>query len=111
MGYIAVIGAGSWGTTLAHLLGGKGFDVTLWAYEKEIHEEINRSGENSVYLPGVKLSDNVVATGDLQAALSRSRFIINVVPTQFARRVFSEAAQHIPEGAVIVQRALSRAPS
>jgi len=102
MGYIAVIGAGSWGTTLAHLLGDKGFDVTLWAYEKEIHEEINRSGENSVYLPGVKLSDNVVATGNIQTALSKSRFILNVVPTQFARRIFSEAAEYIPDGAVIV---------
>ena len=40
MSYIAVIGAGSWGTTLACLLREKGYDVSLWAYEKEIVDEI-----------------------------------------------------------------------
>jgi glycerol-3-phosphate dehydrogenase (NAD(P)+) len=54
MSYITVVGAGSWGTALACLLAEKGYDVSLWAFEKEIVERI-RIRMNSVYLPDVQL--------------------------------------------------------
>ena len=50
---IAVLGAGSWGTTLANLLALKGESVRLWAYEQEVVETINRQHENTMFLPGV----------------------------------------------------------
>ena len=55
MSYITVIGAGSWGTTLACLLSNKGYDVTLWVREKNVAEEINNTRINSIYLPDVTI--------------------------------------------------------
>ena len=49
MSRIAVLGAGSWGTTLADLLGRKGNEVRLWAFEPEVAASVNRSRENSLF--------------------------------------------------------------
>lgn len=102
MSYIAVIGAGSWGTTLASLLAEKNYDVSLWTFEKDLAESINTSGVNTVYLPGVRLPSNLTVTHEMTEAVSKSRYILNVVPTQFTRSVFKEAVQFIPQGAVII---------
>lgn len=102
MSYVAVIGAGSWGTTLASLLAEKNYDVSLWTLERELAEEIVTSRTNNVYLPGVSLPDGIKATHILGDAVRRARYIVNVVPTQFTRTVFSEAAAYIREDAVIV---------
>ncbi len=91
MSYIAVIGAGSWGTTIAALLAGKDFDVSLWAFEKELALEMDRTRVNSVYLPGEALPENLKITSRLDEALKDSRFVINVVPTQHMRAIFREA--------------------
>ncbi len=102
MSYIAVIGAGSWGTTLANLLGEKGYDVSLWTYEKELADEINRTGINSVYMPGIPLSSNIEATSDLEKAIDNARYILSVVPTQFMRPVFSGIAKCTKKDVTIV---------
>lgn len=102
MSYITVIGAGSWGTTLAVLLAEKNYDVTLWMYERELAEEMQKTRVNSVYLPDVTIPDDISVTADIEKALSKARYVLNVVPTQFIRPVLSQAAQHIPESAVII---------
>ncbi len=102
MSYFAVIGAGSWGTTLANHLAEKGHDVSLWANEKEVVDDVNGKCVNSIYLPGVHLSDNIRATDSLEDALKNSRFVLNVVPSQFARPVFNKAAEFIPKDAVVI---------
>ena len=61
---IAVLGAGSWGTTLADLLARKGNDVRLWAYEPEVVEAINRSHVNPLFLPESPLAPSLRASGD-----------------------------------------------
>jgi len=102
MSYIAVIGAGSWGTTLASLLSKKGFDVIIWAREREIVDSINNKRENTVYLPGISLPDNLICTDDLFEAIKKARFIINVVPTQFIRNVFLKLKNKINDDNIIV---------
>ncbi len=102
MSYIAVIGAGSWGTTLASLLAEKGYDVSIWSFEKETADEINNNSTNSAYLPGAVLPRGLKATNDLVSAVKKARYILNVVPTQFTRSVFREAVKYIHENAVIV---------
>ena len=102
MSYIAVIGAGSWGTTLASLLAEKDFDVSLWAFEKDLVATINDTGMNSVYLPDVQLPANLKVTYDIAEAIKKARYILNVVPTQFTRSVFNEAVKYMPEDAVII---------
>lgn len=102
MSYIAVIGGGSWGTTLACLLFEKGYDITLWVREKDLAEEINNSGRNSVYLPDFELPRGLAATWDIGTAVSKARYIVNVVPTQFTRNVFREAVKYIHEDALVI---------
>ncbi|MCJ7481982.1 MAG: NAD(P)-binding domain-containing protein, partial [Thermodesulfovibrionales bacterium] len=102
MRYIAVIGAGSWGTTLAHLLSSKGFDIALWVYEKDLSEEIRQTRINSVYLPDIELPDNIHVTGSLEEALKKARYIVNAVPAQYTRSIFKELLPHIIDKAIIV---------
>jgi len=100
--YISVIGAGSWGTTLASLLAEKGYDVTLWAHEKELAENINEKGVNNIYLPDVTLPGSLKATSSLVEAVAKARYVLNVVPTQFIRSVFNQVRSHISDEAVII---------
>lgn len=102
MSYIAVIGAGSWGTTLAGLLVEKGYDVSLWARETEIADEITAKGTNSIYLPGVILPSGLKATSNMEEAVKKSRYVLSVVPTQYTRSVFEEAANYLSSDAVVI---------
>jgi len=102
MSYIAVIGAGSWGTTLACLLVEKGYDVSLWAFEKDLADEINHTGKNNLYLPDIPLPAGLKVTSDIGDAAQNSRYIVNVVPTQFTRSVFTEAVKYISKDALII---------
>lgn len=105
MSYIAVIGAGSWGTALARLLAEKEYDVSLWVHEKELCEEMRATRLNSQYLPGFPIPENVVVTNDLEKALYKARYVLNVVPTQYARTVIKAAAPWLSADAVIVNAA------
>ncbi len=90
MGYVAVIGAGSWGTTLANIIAKKGYDVSLWVFEKELADIICEKRVNEWYLPGIVLSENIRITNDIQDAVKNARFIINAVPTQFIRKTYPD---------------------
>ena len=97
MSYSAVIGAGSWGTTLAVLLAGKGLDVSLWVREEDLALEIERTRINSVYLPGAELPRNIKASSNLEEVLEGARYVISVVPTQHIRSVFGQAGRLLAE--------------
>ena len=58
---IAVLGAGSWGTALAHHLASCGHAVRLWAYEPEVADAVNRTRMNPLFLPGVALHAGIAA--------------------------------------------------
>ncbi len=102
MDKISVIGSGSWGTTLANHLAEKGFKVKLWSYEKDLVNEIKRTGINSTYLPGIPLSRNIDVTDDLSYTVKDARYILSVVPTQFTRSVFSNVINYLSEDVMIV---------
>lgn len=68
---IGVLGAGSWGTTVAHLLARR-YDVTLWARDRPIADEINQHQLNSKYLGPSALSPRIFATDDLESAVNKS---------------------------------------
>lgn len=81
MSTIAVIGAGSWGTAVSWLLGGKGHDVRLWAREPEIAEGVNAEHRNPVYLRDVQIPDSVFATPDVTEALAGAEGVVMVTPS------------------------------
>ncbi|MEE8574599.1 MAG: NAD(P)H-dependent glycerol-3-phosphate dehydrogenase [Thermodesulfobacteriota bacterium] len=102
---IAVLGAGSWGTALANHLAGKGYDVSLWMRDSELSKHILANGINNVYLPEVKLSENLKPTCDLAGALNGTRFVVSSIPSHGIRAVFSKAAPLLAEEALIVNTA------
>ena len=102
MSYISVIGAGSWGTTLACLLSDKGFDVTLWVYEKELAEEINKTRINKTYLPDVLIPDDIKVTNNIGDSIKKARYVLNAIPAQYVRTVFKEAIPYIPDEATLI---------
>jgi glycerol-3-phosphate dehydrogenase (NAD(P)+) len=99
---VAVLGAGSWGTTLADLLARKGHAVRLWAYESEVVEGINTRHENAVFLPGCPLVASLSATVDPVAAARGADVIVTVAPSHVLRKVVERARPGIAEQAVLV---------
>jgi glycerol-3-phosphate dehydrogenase (NAD(P)+) len=98
---IAVVGAGAWGTTLAAGLGERFPRVTLWVFEADLADEIRRSRENRVYLPGIPIPESVRATASLAEALADAGLILFVVPSHVFRRVATQAAAHVHDHAVV----------
>lgn len=83
---ISVIGAGGWGTALAVLLAEGRDQIRLWAHSAETAEEIRSQRENSQYLPGVALPDNIAPTNDLAEAAAAD-LLVMVVPSRAFRHV------------------------
>ncbi|RMF78211.1 MAG: NAD(P)-dependent glycerol-3-phosphate dehydrogenase [Nitrospirae bacterium] len=84
---VAVVGGGSWGTALAHLLASLGHRVVVWAYEAEVAEAIRERHENPVYLAGIPLDPRLTATTDLGEAVAGAEVLLSVVPTPYLRPV------------------------
>ena len=99
---IGVIGAGSWGTTLADLLAKRGHSVTLWAYEPELVREMETLRENRLFLPGITLAPNLAFTNDLQEAVRGKELLLFVVPSQVLRGVLRQALPAVSSDAVIL---------
>jgi glycerol-3-phosphate dehydrogenase (NAD(P)+) len=99
---VAVIGAGSWGTTLANLLAKKGHEVRLWSYEDDVTEAIRAEGRNTVYLPGVELADALYGTSDMAEAVDGADVVLSVSPSQHVRKVMSRAADGMDPDALLI---------
>jgi glycerol-3-phosphate dehydrogenase (NAD(P)+) len=99
---IGVIGAGSWGTTLADLLAKKGHDVTLWAHEPEVALDMATNGVNSLFLSGIQLSPSLRFTSSLPEVAAGKDLLLFVVPSQVVRGVIKEILPYLPQGATIV---------
>lgn len=82
---IAVLGAGAWGTALALHLAKVGHAVNLWSHRQEQAEQLKTEHENSRYLPGIALPDNVYPTASLKEALEQVESILVVVPSNAFR--------------------------
>ncbi|MDH3807716.1 MAG: NAD(P)H-dependent glycerol-3-phosphate dehydrogenase [Desulfuromonadales bacterium] len=102
---IGVIGAGSWGTTLANVLAKKGHDVTLWVYEADLAKRLQETGVNDLYLDGITLSSKLAYTNDLSEAAQNSQLILLVSPSQVMRHVLKDLKAYIPEDCLLVSAA------
>lgn len=99
---IGVIGAGGWGTTIADLLAREGHEVTLWAYEAAVVEAINRSHENTVFLPDAPLDARIVAVGDVAQAVEDRDLLVSAAPSHAVRDVGTKVGQALSHREAIV---------
>ncbi len=91
-----VIGSGSFGTACATVLAPNCEGVWLWGRDPETVTAIRERHENPRYLPGLRLPDNVFASGDLEEALRGSDIVVSAAPSHATREVMARAAPHLP---------------
>lgn len=99
---LAVVGAGAWGTALASVLAERYRTVRLWVFEPDLAEQMARTRENAVYLPGVRLPEPVRPTSSLESALAGQRLVILVVPSHVFRGVLRQAREWLAPDALVV---------
>ena len=102
MSKISVIGGGSFGTVIADIIALNGHDVRFWMRSEELANEVNRSHENSQYLPGYPLDHLVVATHDMAIAVGGSEVIFVAVPSASFRQVVKNMIEHAPAEVILV---------
>lgn len=96
-----VIGGGAWGTALALVCARAGLETRLWVRETEALAAIAETGQNTPFLPGIDLSDQVTATGDM-ADLAASDILLCVVPAQHLRSGLTAFAPHLTQGTPVL---------
>lgn len=92
---IAIVGAGSWGTALAIVLAPRFERIRLWAHETDLVDRMASSRVNDVFLPGFELPSNVDPVSDFKAALEDASIVIGVMPSRFARSVYSAMRPYV----------------
>lgn len=97
-----VLGAGSWGTALASLLGNKGHVVTAWDKDTKVLEDLAQRHRNERYLPGIPISTNVHSSPDIHKALEGAELVVLAVPSHVVRSVSIEMKRHVHAGTPIV---------
>lgn len=105
LGRVAVLGAGSWGTTFAKVLADAGREVTLWARRDSVAESIRSSRRNGAYLPEVALPPNLRATSDVDEALRGADAVALAVPSQSLRENLTVFRDAIPPGVPVISLA------
>src|SRR5690606_548537 len=100
--HVAVIGAGSWGTTFAKILADGGSRVAVWARRPELAREIMQSRRNSDYLPGINLPRGISASSRLPEVLEGAEQVYLSVPSQSLRENLRIIRELIPPGAIVV---------
>lgn len=99
---ISVIGGGSFGTVIANITAENGHDVSFWMRSESQVVDLNRDHENAQYLPGYKLSERLVATADMAAAVADSKLIFVAVPSSSFRQVVREVIKYAAADAILI---------
>lgn len=102
MANVGVIGAGSWGTALSVLLHDNGHQVTVWSIDAQEVEMLTNEREHVKKLPGVKLSEDMIITGNLEETVKGKDFLVLAVPSVFTRGTAKKMAPFVCEGQIIV---------
>jgi len=105
IGHVAVLGAGSWGTTYAKVLADAGRSVTLWARRDSIARSVRAKHVNDDYLPGIELPESISATSDFDAALVDVDAVVLGVPSQALRENLRVFRDSLPDEVPIISLA------
>jgi glycerol-3-phosphate dehydrogenase (NAD(P)+) len=97
----AVIGAGSWGTTVASMAA-PFVPTTIWARRDDVASDINSKHRNKRYLKGLNLSPELVATNDLRESVDGASVVIMGVPSHGYREVLLRLTNVVPTSTPIL---------
>ena len=107
MAKVGVLGAGSWGTALSVLLHDNGHQVTIWSIDGNEVKMLDEKREHELKLPGVKLAEDMVITGDLETAVRGKDFLVLAVPSPFTRETARKMKPYVADGQIIVDARLA----
>jgi glycerol-3-phosphate dehydrogenase (NAD(P)+) len=101
---IAILGAGIWGSALALVLSRspRSHEISLWAHDRGLADEIRRIRQNVKYLPGFKFPEQVQVFHDIGEALHGATIVVGAMPSANAREVYTAAARQISTSAILV---------
>lgn len=102
MAKVSVIGAGSWGTALAIVLQDNDHEVTVWSIIEDEIKMLDEKREHLDKLPGIKLSEKMIFTTDLESAIKDKDMVVLAVPSPFIRSTAKNMAPYVAEGQLIV---------
>jgi len=106
---IGVLGSGSFGTTIAHLISGN-VPTVLWCRRPETADELNSQHTNERYLPRTRISEAVRATGSLEEAVREADVVVVAVPSRGIREALAEVAGFIRPWVPVVSLAKGLEP-
>ena len=99
---VAVLGAGSWGTTFGKVLADGGADVAIWARRPELAREISESKRNSDYLPGVNLPRSMWSSPRIREVLDGAEIVFVSVPSQSLRDNLGQITSLVSADTILV---------
>ena len=102
MSPVTVLGAGSWGTTMAQVLADAGNDVLVWGRNVDVVDEINTFHTNEKYLPQIVLPPHMRATRSIEEAMQHSSTYVLAIPAQSLRPKLEEWRTVFAEDAVLI---------
>jgi len=102
---ICLLGAGSYGSSLAQIIALKGLDPIIWGRDATVIKSINDNKCNPRYFPKLKFNEKVRATTDLAEAFFNAELILFCLPTQILRSFLEKNAKSIPAEALLVNTA------
>lgn len=99
---VAVVGAGAWGSALSTVLSRNVPRVSVWARESEVVDSVAARRENSLFLPGIEIPQNVEFSQDCGRVLDGAQMIVWVVPVHFLQSAVNEFSKYVSPGAVMI---------
>jgi len=99
---VSVIGSGSFGTALSSLFATTHERVHLWVYEDDVYQAILNLRENVVFMPGLKLPENIIPTKDMEEATKDADVIFIVVPSHVVRHVVKQMKPYLSNKTILV---------
>ena len=102
MARFAVVGSGAWGTALAAHVAHLDHEVVMWAFERDVAEEITRQHTNTPFLPGVVLPESIRASHDAASVVAGAEVVVLVPPSSHLRAVSAAIAAAVAPDAVVV---------